>query len=60
VLGAHDWPAAAAALRSLAHAPKLEALRDLLVTCGIVAPDAQPGGKQASSVPRPPAAALPG
>lgn len=42
LLGAHDAGSASAALRELQHAPKLAALRDILVTCGVVA-----GGEEA-------------
>lgn len=34
-LGELPWPAAQAALRDLSHAPKLQALKQLLSECGI-------------------------
>lgn len=40
VLGAGSQAAAEAALRAIEHAPKLLALQDILVQCGLVAPEA--------------------
>lgn len=50
VLGTHEPAGVEAVLRRLKHAPELVALRDLLTTCGIIAPTADDSdGVQANS-----------